>query len=290
MFVYIWKSPDGTPFYVGCTNSARRANPKNSPKRNWLCTNKLNEFGRDHVIVELRFVESIPDAQALERKLISEYGRIQTGTGPLTNLMPGGEGAQPMSDENRQKRREAFLSPNSPVRTPQAIAKRNAAIKRRMNSEDIKRAMQGENNPAKDPETRAKLKAKWQDPEYQSRQTESRTGVTRNLSESTKNVLRENLANNPAMKGWGERNGKDREFDAKRVAGIKAAQDKRREKMRDPEALAQRRERLKATMNSDEFKAKRAQWDTPEYREKLAASKRAYWAKKRLEKSIVPST
>ena len=51
--------------------------------------------------------------------------------------------------------------------------------------------------------------------------------------------------------------------------------------MRDPEALAQRKARLKATLNSEEYKAKRAKWDTPEYREKLAAAKREYWAKKK---------
>ena len=282
MFVYIWKSPDGTPFYVGCTNSSHRANPRNSPKRNWLCMRKLEEIGRDHVIVELRFVDSITDAQELERKLIAEYGRIQTGNGSLTNLMPGGEGVQPMSKENRQKRRESFLSPDSPVRTAQAIANRNAAIKRRMNSPDVKLAMQGENNPAKKPEVRAKLKSKWEDPEYQAKQVDARTGLKRDLPENTRAVLRENLANNPAMLKWGERNGKDPEFDTKRILGIKNAQPKRREKMSDPVALAQRKERLKATMNSPEYKAKRAQWDTPEYREKLAKAKREYWAKKKL--------
>jgi hypothetical protein len=34
-------------------------------------------------------------------------------------------------------------------------------------------------------------------------------------------------------------------------------------------------------MNSPEFKAKRAQWDTPEYREKLSAAKREYWKKRK---------
>jgi hypothetical protein len=51
--------------------------------------------------------------------------------------------------------------------------------------------------------------------------------------------------------------------------------------MSDPVALAQRKERLKATMNSPEFKAKRALFDTPEYRAKLSAAKRAYWAKRK---------
>lgn len=67
----------------------------------------------------------------------------------------------------------------------------------------------------------------------------------------------------------------------RRIAGIRAAQEKRREKMVDPAALAQRKERLKKTMNSEEFKAKRAEWDTPEYRAKLSEARKAYWAKKR---------
>ena len=84
------------------------------------------------------------------------------------------------------------------------------------------------------------------------------------------------------MQGWAERNGIDADFDAKRIAGIKAAQPKRAEKMRDPVALAQRKERLKATLNSPEYKAKRAIWDTPEYRKKLSENKKAYWAKQKL--------
>jgi hypothetical protein len=73
----------------------------------------------------------------------------------------------------------------------------------------------------------------------------------------------------------------DPEIKKRRVAGIQAAQPKRAEKMRDPEALAQRKERLKVTMNSPEYKAKRALWDTPEYRAKLSAAKKEYWAKRK---------
>ena len=94
------------------------------------------------------------------------------------------------------------------------------------------------------------------------------------------------VKSNPLMKSWGERNGKDPEFDAKRVAGIKAAQPERLAKMADPDALARRKARLKATLNSEKYKAKRAQWDTPEYRKKLSDNKKAYWAAKRMEKLI----
>lgn len=76
------------------------------------------------------------------------------------------------------------------------------------------------------------------------------------------------------MKGWGERNGKDADFDAKRIEGIRAAQPKRAEKMRDPVALAQRKARLSATLNSPEHKARRAAQNTPEYRAAASARKK----------------
>lgn len=130
-------------------------------------------------------------------------------------------------------------------------------------------------------ETKQKLLSLWQDDTHRAKVLTSRKGLKRNLPESTKQILRESLAGNEAMKSWGERNGKDPEFDAKRIDGIRAAQDRRREKMSDPVALAQRKERLKATMNSPEYKAKRALFDTPEYRQKLSEAKREYWAKRK---------
>ena len=284
MFVYIWKDAQGIPFYVGFTNSTRRTNPKNSSKRNWLCTKKLEEVGRDHVVVELRFVDSIITGQDLERKLIQEYGRIQTGTGPLTNLMPGGEGANGMPEDLREKRRQAMLDPNNPVRSAESVAKRNLAIKTRMNDPAVKRAMQGEANFAKLPEVKAKLKAIWQDPEYRAARVAERTGAIRNLSPESRKKLSKRLKENPAMKTWGERNGKDPEFEAKRIAAVIASTPKRLEKMADPAALALRKERLKATMATPEYAAKRALFDTPEYRAKLSAAKKAYWEKKRMEK------
>lgn len=130
-------------------------------------------------------------------------------------------------------------------------------------------------------ETKILLSDLWKNEDHRLKIKQSTIGLTRNLPESTKKVLRENLLANPGMKTWAERNGKDPEFDAKRIAGIRAAQDKRREKMSDPLALAQRKERLKATMASPEYAAKRAAFDTPEYRAKLAAAKKAYWDKRK---------
>lgn len=280
MFVYIWKDQDGAPFYVGVTKTLGRTNPRNSQKRNRFTTARLDEIGRHNVIVEIRPVESIVAGQALERKLIEEYGRIVTSGGTLTNLGPGGEGVHTWTEEHREKMRDPLRSPDHPIRSKAARDKQ----RQRMRDPDMQALFTGEANPAKRPEVRAKLKAIWQDPEYKARQTDSRTGLVKNFSEETRQKLASQVKSNPGMKGWGERNGKDPEFDAKRIAGIRAAQDRRQAKMSDPEALAKRKARLKETMNSEEFKAKRAQWDTPEYREKLAAAKREYWTKKRMEK------
>lgn len=281
MFVYIWKDTQNTPFYVGLTSSVRRTNPKNSPKRNWLCTRRLEEVGREHVVVELVFVDSIIEGQALERKLIELYGRIQLNNGPLTNLMSGGEGITPMSDENKNKLRESMRSPDHPIRSPAAVVKRNAAQKKRMNDPDVKAKFTGAANPAKRTDVRAKLKAAWADPAFKESQIKKRTGKTLNLSESERERRSKNVKENPLMKGWDERNGKDDEFNRKRIEGIRAAQEQRKKKMSDPVALAKRKAKLKETMNSPEYKAKRALWDTPEYRAKLAEAKRKYWADKK---------
>lgn len=277
MFVYIWKTPDGTPFYVGLTRNQRRANPLNNGGRSWLCRQKLLEVGADKVIVELRPVSSVEEGVTLEERLIAEIGRIQTGTGPLTNLRKGGEGIQSPTPEHRELLRQAMLNPEHPAR--QAAAR--AQQRKRMQDPDVKAKFTGYANPAKRPEVRAKIKENWADPEFRANMSALKTGVPKNFSEEDLARRAEAVRNNPLMKSWADLNGKDPEFDAKRIAGIRAAQDKRREKMADPEALAQRKARLKATMNSDEYKAKRALWDTPEHRARLSEAKKAYWAKKK---------
>lgn len=275
MYIYIWKTPEGVPFYVGFTKNKRRTNPLNAGGRNWLCKQKLAEVNAKRVIIELRPIMSVEEGIELERRLIEEIGRIQTGTGPLTNLREGGEGTHVPTPEHREKLRLAMLNPNHPVRSPEARAKQKA----RMLDPDVKALFTGDANPAKRPEVREKIKAKWSDPEYRAMMSAKRVGKQVH-SEEERQRRRERIVDIPGMKSWSERNGKDPEFDAKRIAGIRAAQDRRRDKMSDPAALAQRKERLKTTMNSPEFQAKRSEWDTPEYRAKLSAAKREYWAKR----------
>ena len=226
MYVYIWKEPSGTPFYVGMGSTLGRANPKAKCHRNKGCLQKLAEIGADAVIVEIHTAANEDAAKSMEQMFIAKFKRLRDG-GTLTNISAGGE----------------FHKTSN--------------------------------------ETKQKLVDLWKTPEYRSVTIDPRIGKKRDLPKSTKEILRTNLANNEHMKSWGERNGKDPEFDAKRIAGIRAAQDKRRDKMSDPVALAQRKERLKATMASPEYAAKRAAFDTPEYRAKLAAAKKAYWDKRK---------
>jgi hypothetical protein len=277
MYVYIWKDTHSIPFYVGFTKNKRRTNPRNSGGRNWLCQQKIEAVGVDRIIIELRPVASAAEGVALECQLIAEYGRIQTRNGPLANLTSGGEGTHTPSLEHREKLRQAMLDPNHPIRSE--AARKKAVL--RMNAPDVKAKFLGENNAAKRPEVRAKIKAKWEDPEFRAARISERIGVAKNFSDETRLAHAERLKANPAMRGWGERNGLDDEFNTKRIAGIQAAQPKRAEKMRDPVALAQRKERLKATLNSPEYKAKRALWDTPELKQRQSDIRKAYWSAKK---------
>lgn len=277
MFVYIWKDAAGVPFYVGFTKRMGRANPKNNGNRNWLTKQKLDEIGVDFVSIEIRHVATVEQGQELERNLIASIGRIQLGNGPLTNLREGGEGVLPPSPEHRAKLSIALRDPSHPIRSPEARAKQ----KERMSDPAVRALFSGDNNPAKKPESREKIKSKWQDADFRAMMIAERTGKPKNFSEEDRARRAEAVKNNPDMKSWADRNGKDSEFDAKRIAGIRAAQDKRREKMSDPEALARRKAKLKATMASPEYLAKRKQFDTPEYRAKLSAAKKAYWEKRK---------
>jgi hypothetical protein len=174
MIVYVWKHKDGTPFYVGMTKNYGRADPTKSGGRGWLCKQALAEVGAKNVVVELHQTETTEDAAALEQKLIAQYGRIQTGSGPLTNLKTGGDGWQGMSDEGKA-RLSAFMKANNPMHDPEIRARATVS----MNRPEVKEKYSGDKNPAKRPEVRAKLLARWQDPEYRERQRIARTGKKR---------------------------------------------------------------------------------------------------------------
>ena len=173
MIVYIWKNKSNVPFYVGFTKNVNRSNPRNAnfKTRNWLTKKTIEEIGIDNIVVEIIHVNSTEEGQALECKLINEYGRLQTGNGPLTNLKEGGGIGPKLSDEARNKLSEALKNPNHPIRSDASRKKRHE----RMMQPDMQEKMR-KNNPAKTIEARAKIKAKWADPEYRNKRIAEKLG------------------------------------------------------------------------------------------------------------------
>ena len=231
MFVYIWKDQAGIPFYVGLTKAIGRTNPRNSGNRNWLCKNRINEIGLNHIVIEIHTVDNIIDGQRLECQLIEKYGRIQLNNGTLTNLKDGGGGMESMSPEGRQKLSELLKNPNHPIRSPEARANHKA----RMQDPDIKIKFTGDNNPAKKPEVRAKIKAKWAEPEYREMQRQRKLGKPIH-SDEEKEKRRQSLLNpNNPMREYHKILNTDPAIKAKRA-----------ESLRNPERCKKHSEVMKA--------------------------------------------
>lgn len=225
MYVYIWKDANSVPFYVGFSKNKRRSNPRNNGGRNWLCKQKLAEIGIDNVIIELRPVRSTEEGVALECRLIAEIGRVQTGTGPLTNLSSGGDGVHSPTPEHREKLRQAMLDPNHPARSPQARKKQ----KERMRDPDVRALFSGDANPAKRPEVREKIKAKWADPAYRAMMVEKQTGVKRH-SEEEKQRRRERLLDpSNSMREYHKILNTDPTIAAKRAATLRSPEQRKRQ-------------------------------------------------------------
>ena len=216
MFVYIWKHNE-TPFYVGMTKAAGRTNPLNAGGRGWLCKQTLAKIGPKNVVIELHMVDTLEEAQKLERSLIEKYGRIQLETGPLTNLKPGGDGGGGMSDVGKASLSKR-MKENNPAHNPETRAK----ITARMNDPDIKAKFTGDNNPAKRPEVRAKIKAKWAEPEYKAMMTEKKIGRSIHSVES-KEARKQALLNpDHPIHTFNKTLNSDPEIKAKRVAALRS--------------------------------------------------------------------
>jgi hypothetical protein len=225
MYVYIWKDAAEVPFYVGFTKNKRRSNPRNNGNRNWLCKQKLAAVGVENVIVELRPVFSVEAGTALECSLISTIGRVQTGNGPLTNLTSGGDGVHPPTPEHIEKLRLAMLDPNHPVRSPEARAKQRM----RMQDADIKALFSGNANPAKKPEVREKLKAKWADPAYKNARIAEKIGRPIHTEEEKQRRREALLDPNNPMRDFHKALNTDPTIAAKRAATLRTPEQRARQ-------------------------------------------------------------
>lgn len=235
MYVYVWKH-NGKPFYVGMSKTQRRTNPLNAGGRGWLCKQALAKIGPKNVVVELHMVDTVEEAQSLERSLIEKYGRIQLETGPLTNLKSGGDGSKGMSEAGRAATSKR-MKENNPVHNPITRAKINF----RMQDPDVQEKLRGDNNPAKRPEVRAKIKAKWDDHEFRAARVAEKVGRPIHSDEEKEkrrqklldpsNPMREYhkvLNSDPAIKEKRVAKLRSPEVQAKISAGLKLAWAKRK--------------------------------------------------------------
>lgn len=232
MYVYIWKDTVGTPFYVGLTKNIGRTNPKNGRGRNWLCREKLRTIGCENVVIELRHVDTPEQGKALEQQLITEFGRVQTGDGPLTNLNSGGTWSNNMSEEGKQRLRELMSDPNHPSRSPEARAKHQE----RMRDPTVRAKFTGDNNPAKRPEVREKIKAAWANPEYKAARVKEKLG-RKVHSDADKELRKQRLM------GLGEAHPMRTQH--KTLNSDPAIRDKRLAALRSPESRAKRAASMK---------------------------------------------
>lgn len=216
MYVYIWKHND-VPFYVGMSKTMRRTDPLAASPRGWFCKQKLEDVGACNVVVEIHSTPTLESAKELERSLIEKFGRIQLGTGTLTNLRKGGEGRSEIGEQER-KNLSLRMKQSNPMHNPETRAKAAA----RMKDPHVIAKFSGENNPAKRPEVRAKIKAKWDDPEFRAARVAEKVGRPIH-SEEEKEKRRQKLLdpNNP-MREYHKVLNSDPDIKEKRVTALRS--------------------------------------------------------------------
>jgi len=228
-YTYIWKHPNGVPFYVGATKSVYRTNPRNKTSRNAFAMATHQRIGAGNVIYEVHTLDSMEEALSLEAAFIAEYGRICEGTGSLTNITPGGDNST-------------------------SIAGRAAL------SAAMKISSAGGKNPSKRPEVRAKLVAVWENPEYREHQRIAHIGKLI-CSEENRERLRQIALdpNSPLQQvQFHKILNTDPDIKAKRVAAIRTPESRAKKSatLNDPEKKTKRLATLKATIASPEYQAK----------------------------------
>lgn len=134
-YLYQLKNPKtDLPFYIGVAKQNRKASCPREQQHikeavSWLEGRKIKKPNKlkfytilkilkeDQVKIETGpFFQKEQDAFAVEIEMIKKYGRKDNGTGILTNLTDGGEGAVNMSKQTRQKLSAALKGKPSPLK------------------------------------------------------------------------------------------------------------------------------------------------------------------------------
>ena len=113
-YVYAYIRDDSTPYYIGKGSGNRAYN-----KTHRSMPNNQNQI----LFIKTNLLES--EALALEKELISKYGRKDLGTGILINLTDGGEGISNPSENTRLKMSEAKRNESNETRIKRSVSAKN---------------------------------------------------------------------------------------------------------------------------------------------------------------------
>ena len=259
-YVYILSRPDGRPFYVGAGSEFRAimsANPKRceNPIKRAVIEKIIRNGGHTQIVLTAWF-DVWEDALSEETRLIAYYGRIDIGTGILTNNTNGGEGTRGIvrviSEETRRK-----MSEGQRRRDPATFNREGLMEWRAANIDKIA-------------STQSNL---WKAPEYRERMKDALRGVKRRDGFSEENRRRQLLKfQDPNWKAkWAEA----RRLGIQTIDTREKMSDAAKNRAADPSYREQQSERSKQL------------WADKEFREKMMAARRA--GKKPGRKRIDPS-
>lgn len=99
-YIYCYKKPNGEIFYIGKGTGHRYkrhlSEAKNTDKKDYKTNTirKIMKNGEEPIIEIMKDNLTEDEAYELEEKLIKHYGRVNNGTGILTNLTDGGLGGR----------------------------------------------------------------------------------------------------------------------------------------------------------------------------------------------------
>lgn len=115
-YVYLYRKPDGTPFYVGKGTGWRfrqhYLDAKAGRKLDTFVKKVCAGLIKKGLAPRMEFIARGLDnefAALIEQEAISKYGRIDLGTGTLANCTAGGDGAEDIAPQAKA-RRDASLA------------------------------------------------------------------------------------------------------------------------------------------------------------------------------------
>jgi hypothetical protein len=253
-YVYMFCKPDGTPYYVGKGHGNRTNETGN---RSELCKRHIAKYGKNTQYVKVDITEE--QSFKLEIRLVKKYGRIDIGSGILTNHTNGGEGASNPSKETTEKRSSSL---KATYKDPALKAKLSESKKLQWVTKRDS-MMSGINNPAVKEKQKVQSKDRWENPEYREKVMASRALVNDKRVENIRKVK------------------STKEHKEKLSVGVKSAWE-------DPKKRAKFIDGMKTDKAiENRSKASKARWENPEHKEMMKASRKAMWQDPAYRKKVM---